>query len=468
MSGGSGTVSGAGGTARHRWLALAAMCVALSIVVIDNTILAVAIPEIANGLHADESALQWIGTSYGLVLAGLLLPLAVIGDRRGRKGFLLVGLVLLGAGSCAAAFAGSALVLALARGVMGVGGACTMPATLSLIGNIFDEGERGRAIAVWAATAGFAAAAGPIAGGLLLSQFWWGSVFLVNVPMAVLAIVMVCWLVPTSRDPGAPPVDRISALRWWGALTAALVAIIEGPQRGWTSPLVIGAAVLSVALLLLFGRREQRSPNPLIPPGTARDPRLRWGAATVFAIFFALMGVQFVVTQWLQGPLDYSPLGASVYFVPNALASVVAASMNPRAVARFGHGVVATASLWVLGGGALLAGGGVAVESVGVVVLGGLLIGAALGIGSASAIELIMSSAPPERAGSAAGVNETLVEAAGALGIAVLGSVFAATGSYAWPLPVAAVIAGLVAIGVRRVLVTRPRASTGSPIAPPA
>ena len=453
-------------TARHRWLALAAMCLALSIVVIDNTILAVAIPDIAKGLGADEAQLQWITTAYGLVLAGLLLPLAVMADRHGRKGFLLTGLVLLGLGSCAAAMASGWIGVVVARGVMGVGGACAMPATLSLIGNIFDEEERGRAIAIWAGTAGLASALGPVLGGILLAHFWWGSVFLVNVPMAVVAFVAVAWLVPTSRAPNAHPVDRRSALCWWGALTAAILAIIEGPQQGWGSPIVIGSAIAAVGLFVAFLRREQRSPEPLVPAGTARDPRLQWGAATVFALFFALMGVQFVLTQWLQGPLGRTPLGAGVYFVPNALASVFAALVNPRLVARWGHGVVAVGGLLILAVGAGLAGLGVAVDSLTVVVIGGAGIGAAVGLASASAIELIMSSAPPEKAGAAAGVNETLVEAAGALGVAVLGSVFAATGSYAWPLPVAAVLALVVAWGVRTALVSR--ATPRSPLGPSA
>jgi MFS family permease len=285
--------------------------------------------------------------------------------------------------------------------------------------------------------------------------------------MAVVAIVAVVWLVPTSRDPGAEPVDRSSALRWWGALTASIFAIIEGPQQGWSSPIVIGSAVVAVFLFWAFARNESRSPAPLVPACTARDPRLRWGAATVFALFFGLLGVQFVLTQWLQGPLGRSPLGASIYFVPNALASVGAALANPRAVARFGHGVVATGGLISLAVGAAAAGVGVGIDSLGVVIAGGVLIGAAVGIASASAIELIMSSAPPEKAGSAAGVNETLVEAAGAFGVAVLGSVFAATGSYAWPLPVASVVAVIVAVGVKATLVRR-RASPQSPLAPPA
>ena len=410
-----------------RWLTLAVLCLAVSMIVIDNTILAVAIPSLARELPPSETDLQWIATSYGLVLAGLLLPLAVLGDRRGRKGVLLIGLAVFGAASGAAAFATSPLMLAVARGVMGVGGACTMPSTLSVLGNVFDARERGRAIAIWSGVAGFASAAGPIAGGLLLAHFWWGSIFLVNVPLAAITIVAAVLFVPTSRDPDVRPLDRGSALRWSGASTAALLAIIEGPQQGWASPLVLGAMVLAVVLLGAFVQRERTSRRPLIPRETARDPRLRWGAAAMAASFFSAFGVSFVLTQWLQGPRHLSALGAGIYFVPNAMAAVVASLCNPRSVRRFGQGAVAAAGLVCMAVGAAGAAIGVATSSEAVVVVAAVVIGAGVGTTAPSGAELIMSSASAEQAGAAAGVNETIVEAAGALGIAVLGTVLAAT-----------------------------------------
>ena len=335
---------------------LVVCCLALSMIVIDNTILAVAIPSLGRELHADETDLQWIATSYGLVLAGLLLPLAVLGDRYGRKGLLLTGLAVFGAASGAAAFATSPLVLTITRGVMGIGGACTMPATLSILGNVFHEDERGRAIAIWSGIAGVATAAGPIAGGILLARFWWGSIFLVNVPIAAVAIVAGALLVPTSRDPAARPLDRGSALRWWGALTAALVAIIEGPQHGWTSAVVLVAAALAATLLVAFVRREQSSERPMIPRATVRDPRLRWGAVNMGALFFSAFGVQFVLTQWLQGPRHHSALGAGAFFIPNALAGIIASLRNTRWAARFGHGVVASGGLACIAAGAAATG----------------------------------------------------------------------------------------------------------------
>jgi MFS family permease len=453
-----------GGSPR-RWRALSVLCLALSVIVIDNTILAVAFPSIQRGLHTDETGLQWIGSAYGLVLAGLLLPLAVVGDRRGRKGLLMLGLVIFGAASVAAAFATTATALAVARGVMGVGGACTMPSTLSVLGNIFPAQERGRAIAIWSGVGGTATAIGPVVGGLLLAHFWWGSVFLVNVPVVLVTLVLAAKWVPRSHDPASPPVDRWSALLWWGALTAVIVAIVEGPQRGWGSPLVVGASVASVLLFVAFGRREERSPEPLIEDQTRRDPRLRWGAATITALFFGVMGTQFVLTQWIQGPEHHSALASGLYFVPTALTSLVFSLLSPGWAAKRGYGVMAAIGLVAMALGAIVATASVLAGSMPGVVAAGAVVGVGIGMAAVSGVELIMSSARPERAGSASGVNETLVEASGALGIAVLGSVLVETGSYAWPLPVVAVVATATALGVAWAF--RPsRASRRSPAAP--
>jgi len=449
----------------HRWRALGVLCLALSIIVIDNTILAVAFPSIQRGLHTSETDLQWIGSAYGLVLAGLLLPLAVVGDRRGRKGLLMIGLAIFGTASIGAAFATTTTALVIARGVMGVGGACTMPSTLSVLGNIFPEEERGKAIAVWSGVAGIATAVGPVVGGLLLARFWWGSVFLVNVPVVVVALVLTARWVPRSHDPTSPPVDRWSALLWWGALTAVIVAIVEGPQRGWASPLVLGSGVCGVLLLVAFAKREERSSEPLIEDATRRDPRLRWGAAAVVALFFGVMGMQFVLSQWIQGPQHHSALTAGLYFVPTALLSLVFALLTPGWSARWGYGTMAAVGLAVMAAAALVAAASVVAVSLPGVAVAGALVGIGIGMAAVSGVELIMSSARPERAGSASGVNETLVEASGALGIAVLGSVLVETGSYAWPMPVVAVVA-LVAAGGLAVAFRPSRASRRSSAAP--
>jgi MFS family permease len=287
-------------------------------------------------------------------------------------------------------------------------------------------------------------------GGILLAHFWWGSVFLVNVPVVVVALVLVARWVPRSHDPATPPIDRWSALLWWGSLTALIVAIIEGPQRGWGSPLVLLSGVGAVALFIGFVRREERSSAPLIEDETRRDPRMLWGAAVITALFFGVIGMQFVLTQWIQGPEGYDALAAGLYFVPTAVTTLIFSLLSPRWAARLGYGVTAGIGLCALAVGALVAGGSIAAESLPGVVLAGAVVGVGIGIAAVSGVELIMSSARPERAGSASGVNETLVEASGAVGIALLGSVLVETGSYAWPLPVVAAFALVVAVGVLR------------------
>ncbi len=198
------------------------LCLALCAIVIDNTILNVALPTLRRELHASETDLQWITTAYALTLSGLLLPLGVLGDRFGRRGLLVAGLTLFGSASAVAAFTSSPLQLAAARGVMGIGGAATMPATLSLLGNIFSPRERARAIAIWTSVAAVAAALGPIVGGLLLSRFWWGSVFLVNVPVVAITVVAVLVLLPRSRAPVARAIDGRGSVLWAGSLALLL------------------------------------------------------------------------------------------------------------------------------------------------------------------------------------------------------------------------------------------------------
>ena len=318
---------------------------------------------------------------------------------------------------------------------MGVGGACTMPSTLSVLGNIFPDHERGKAISVWSGVAGLATAVGPVVGGLLLARFWWGSVFLVNVPIVIVALVLTARWVPRStirrrrRSTGGARCSggaRSPASSWPSSKARSGVG-----RRRWCSRPAIGGALLFLA----FAEREERSAEPLIEDETRRDPRLRWGAATVTALFFGVMGTQFVLTQWIQGPQGHSALAAGLYFVPTAVTSVVFALLNPRWAARWGYGVMAAVGLGVTALGALIAAIAVTTENLPGVVVAGALVGVGIGIAAVSGVELIMSSARPERAGSASGVNETLVEASGALGIAVLGSVLVETGSYAWPLP---------------------------------
>ncbi|CAN5794980.1 MFS transporter [soil metagenome] len=406
-----------------RWRILAVLCAALCIVVLDNTILSVAVPSVGDALRADETELQWITAAYSLVLAALLLPLAGLGDRFGRKGLLLVGVAIFGTSSAAAAFAASSGQLIVARGLMGVGGAATMPATLAVLGNVFPEGERGRAIAVWSGASAIAGAAGPIVGGLLLNHFWWGSVFLVNVPITIGVFLAVVRLVPTSKDPGTPPVDLVGSLVWTGALALLLFALIEGGEKGGLDPTVVGCVAVGVALLGTFAWWERRTEHPLLAPAAVADKRMQAGMVAVPVIFFSVFGMQFVLTQWLQGVQDLTPLAAGLCFVPNAVFVLLGSLASTRVAERVGLARASCTGLLVLAGAFTL--GAVFHGSLTPVVIAISLAGLGVGLGCPPGVELIMGSVPPEHAGQAAGVNETIVEAGGAFGIAVMGTVLA-------------------------------------------
>jgi len=408
-----------------RWRILAVLCAALCIVVLDNTILSVAVPSVGEALRADETSLQWITAAYSLVLAALLLPLAGLGDRFGRKGLLLVGVVIFGCSSAAAAFAATSGQLTVARGFMGVGGAATMPATLAVLGNVFPEHERGRAIALWSGISGIAGAAGPVVGGFLLDHFWWGSVFLVNVPVCLAVFAATARLVPTSKDPGTPPIDVVGSLIWTAALGLLLFSLIEGGSQGWTALVVVAAIVVGASLLAAFAWWERRTPHPLLAPAAVADHRMQAGMVAVPVIFFSVFGAQFVFTQWLQGVQELSPFTAGLCFAPNAAAVLIGSLLSTRLAARLGVGRAVAVGLLVLA--AALASGALLHGSVLPVLLAVTVAGFGVGLACPPAVELIMGSVPPEHAGQAAGVNETIVETGGAFGIAVMGTVLAAT-----------------------------------------
>jgi DHA2 family multidrug resistance protein-like MFS transporter len=435
----------------RRWLVLAVVCSALCAIVIDNTILAIAVPSIGEQLGADETDLQWITTAYALVLSGLLLPLAIVGDRYGRRRCFVLGLLVFGAASAAAATVDTPVGLVVCRGLMGAGGAAAMPATLAIIGNVFAPRERPRALSVWSGVAGFAAAAGPLVGGLLLAQFWWGSVFLVNVPVVIVGVVAALVLVPESRDPVPGRIDWAGAALWTGALVSVLFGIIEGPERGWSSGAVLGPLAVAVILLSLFVRHVVRAPMPLLSPATARHPGMRSGASLVTAAFFALLGSQFILTQWLQGPRALGTLAASACFLPNAVASMGSSFANPRLVARVGEVRSVRFGAIVMTAGLAGLGVGIAADSLALVVVAFAAAGLGQGFVVPTGIELIMRSAPAARAGEAAGVNETIIEAGGALGVAVMGSVLVGASSHAAPMGVAAAGLALGAIVAQRV-----------------
>jgi MFS family permease len=287
-------------TARSRWPALGVLCASLLAIVVDNTIVNVALPTLARDLDARLSDLQWVVDAYTLVFAGLLLVGGALGDRYGRRRVLLAGLAVFAAASVGAAYSGGAGALIASRAVMGAGAALIMPATLSLVVSVFtDARERAMAIAIWTATAGAGVALGPVVGGLLLDRFWWGSIFIVNVPLVVLAIAAGRRLLPDSKDPGARPIDWRGAGLSSAGLVALVWAVIEAPAKGWASAPVLGAGALAALMLVAFVAWQRRAGEPLLDVELFRNARFSAASGTIAVLFFALFGFLFLSTQYL-------------------------------------------------------------------------------------------------------------------------------------------------------------------------
>jgi EmrB/QacA subfamily drug resistance transporter len=414
------------GSNPRRWQILAVLCISLFVIVMDNTIVNVALPTLARELGAGTSGLQWIVDAYTLVFAGLLLAAGGLGDRFGRKGALLAGLLVFGTFSTAGAFASDAGQLIGARALMGVGAAFIFPATLALIVNVFaDARERAAAIGIWTAIAGVGVALGPITGGWLLEHFSWGSVFLVNVPVAIVGIVGVAVLVPRSRDPNAPRLDLAGLGLSIAGVVLLVWSLIEAPSNGWLSAATVGGLVGAAALLATFVWWELRVSDPLLDVHLFRKMRFTAASLAITLGFFALFGFIFLVTQYLQLVKGYSALEAGVRTLPFAFAMVAAAVTSPRIVQRVGTKLVVAAGLALMAGGFAIASTNDASTPYPVIATAMILMGFGLGSAAAPATESILSSLPPAKAGVGSAVNDTTREVGGTLGVAVLGSIMA-------------------------------------------
>lgn len=318
-----------------RWWTLGVLCASLSVISIDNTILNVALPNIVDNLGASGSDLQWIVDAYVVVFAGLLLTSGALGDKFGRKLMLTGGLALFAATSALAAFSGSPGALIGARGLMGIAGAAIFPSTLSILTNTFEGPERGRAIGIWAAVSGLGIAVGPLLGGFLLEHFWWGSVFLVNVPIALGAIVAGRFLVPETVGERDRPLDPMGSLLSIVGLTGVLYAIIEAPGAGWLAPETLIPGAIGVAVLAAFVVWELRNPHPMLDVSFFSNPRFSAASATITLVFFALFGSTFLLTQYFQFVLGYSPLKTGMLTAPVALGIMTAARWHPAWLKRW-------------------------------------------------------------------------------------------------------------------------------------
>jgi EmrB/QacA subfamily drug resistance transporter len=418
----------------HRWPALGVLCLSLLAIVVDNTIVNVALPTLVRDLRADVSELQWVVDAYTLVFAGLLLLAGALGDRYGRRRTLLAGLAVFGVASGGAAYAGGVDGLILARAVMGAGAAFIMPATLSLLISVFtDPRERAMAIGLWAATAGLGVALGPVVGGFLLDHFWWGSIFIVNVPLTAIALASGWKLLPDSRDPVARGIDWTGAGLSGAGLVAFVWAIIEAPAKGWTSAPVLAAGAISVAALVAFVLWQRRVREPLLDVRLFENPRFTAASTTIMVLFFALFGFLFLSTQYLQFVLGYTPSAAGVRVLPYAGAMIVFAPLSSTLVAHLGTKRVVTTGMLLFSAGLAVAATVTTGTGYGRLGIALLLMGAGMGLAGAPATESIMGALPPERANIGSAVNDTTRELGGALGVAIVGSIMSSL--YAARLP---------------------------------
>jgi EmrB/QacA subfamily drug resistance transporter len=408
----------------RRWWILVVLCFSLLVIVLDNSILNVALPTIVRELHATNTQLQWMVDSYTLVFAGLLLTAGSLGDRFGRRPALQIGFALFGLGSLLSAVAGSPNVLIGTRAFMGIGGAFIMPATLSIITNVFPERERGRAIGVWAATAGVGAALGPITGGFLLKHFYWGSVFLVNLPIVVAGLLAGFFLIPNSKDPDPPRLDPVGALLSIAGLSTLLFAVIEAPDRGWGAPITVTSFILAAVLIAAFFAWELRSDHPMLDLNFFRNPRFSAASTAIMLTFFAMFGSLFVLTQYLQFVLGYNALQTGVRLLAFAIPMMVVAPNSTRLVEKFGTKYVVAAGMTLTAGGLLLLTGAQGDSSYVDLVWRMVITACGLALTMAPATESIMGSLPLAKAGVGSAVNDTTRQVGGAVGVAVIGSVF--------------------------------------------
>ncbi len=412
----------------RRWLILPVLCISVFLVVVDNTIVNVALPQLSKDLGASTTALQWIVDAYSLAFSGLLLAGGGIGDRLGRKGTMQVGLLGFGIFSALAAMATSTGALITARTLMGVTAAFIFPASLAILTSVFPEpAERQKALGIWGATAGLAVAFGPITSGALLEHFWYGSIFLINLPIVVVAMVAGQVLIPKIGHVHPGRFDFAGTVVSTIGVSLLVLAIIQGPQWGWLTVGTIGCFAAAAVVLAGFVLLELRTEAPLLDVRVFRIPRFSAGALSVAVAFFTLFGFIFLITQYLQFIKGYSTLSAGVHTLPFAIVSAVATPLGALAALKVG-------SRWVVGTGLVSMAAGLVVAAFnchpntaywGPIVISMILLAFGLSLVNAPATEAVMGSLREDQIGAGAAVNNTTRELGGTLGVAIFGSVFA-------------------------------------------
>ncbi|WP_432138544.1 MULTISPECIES: MFS transporter [unclassified Streptomyces] len=415
----------AAGAGASRWVVLVVLCVSLLLVAVDATVLHVAVPAVTEDLRPGAMELLWIVDTYPLVCASLLILFGTLGDKVGRRRVLLLGYALFGVASALAAFAPDAQVLIVARGLLGVGGAMIMPATLSILRQVFpDRRERALAIGIWSAVAAVGAAVGPLLGGFLLEHFWWGSVFLVNIPLMLVSLPVGRMLLPESRGSGEGPWDVAGALMAAAGLFGMVLGVKRlGGGESADSPLTVLALATGGGLLTLFVRRQRRRAHPLVDLRMFARPAFSTAVACIVLAMLALVGLELIAAQYLQLVLGLSPLETGLRLLPLTFAAMAAGLAGARLLRRFGPRsmvcggfcltAAAVASLTAMGGA----------DAPALLLAGFVLLGFGLETTLFAAYESMLSEAPAEQAGGAAAVGETSYQLGAGIGIALLGSV---------------------------------------------
>ncbi|MFI9273537.1 MFS transporter [Kitasatospora sp. NPDC052896] len=411
---------------RRRWPILGVLVLSLLVVVLDSSILNVALKTIADpvkGLGASETDLEWATNAYTLAFAGLLFTWGVLGDRIGRKKLLLLGMTVFGLASLASAYSQSPGELIGARILMGVGGAAVMPTTLAIISNVFEPKERAKAIGIWSGAVGIAIAIGPITGGVLLEHFWWGSVFLVNIPIVLLALALMVVLVPDSKNPSPGRFDPVGVPLSIAGITAFVYGIIRAGDIGWLKPEALGIIAAGVVLLVLFILWERRTDHPALNVKLFRHRSFSAAVAVVGMVFFALMGLTFFLSFYMQAVRGFSPLKCGVLLIPLAAAQLIFSSRSAGLVKRFGHKAVTATGMALV----TLALGSYAFVGTDSPIWHLEIALFAMGMGMANvmppATAAVMASVPREKAGEGSAISNTVRQVGGALGVAVLGSI---------------------------------------------
>ncbi|MFI7585864.1 MFS transporter [Spongisporangium articulatum] len=413
-----------------RWWALAALVMSTLAVGLDATVLSVALPTLATDLHASTSQLQWFVDSYNLVLAAVLLPVGLLGDRFGHKRFLLGALVLFGVASALCAYSGSAEVLITGRVLLALGAAALMTLPAAILPRLFGEAERSRALTAWM-TAMFASfPLGPIVGGLLLDHFWWGSVFLINVPVVVVAVTAVASLVPESRSPQPVRLDVGGLTLFAGALLALTFGLIEGGERGWSDGVVLAALVGFPLLLAGFALRQRvqlrrlvAGQSPLIDLSIFRLPGFAWGTALGVISTFAMFGMLFATPQYFQNVLGHDALGTGVRLLPMIGGLLVGGRLGRTLAERFGAKIVAAKGFSLMAVAMVIAATTDLDDGYGLAATWLAVFGLGLGFGLPTAMDAALGGIPKDRSGLGSGLLMSLRNVGGAIGVAVLGAV---------------------------------------------